>query len=125
MDSDEEEIELTDEQAYRWLKKGREKLNQVLKVDNWMKNIMNLDVYVKEIKQLSIAHMKRVRHHHHKVVCVDNSDDTVDSDEEDKINAADDFEHPECHRVFCKRNVDYSSLAINQDKTYLSPRDDS
>ena len=73
-------------------------------VQSWLTKVMNLNVYFKEMKELHIAKMNHIRRHPHKVVDVDVLEEEYDTDREDRKNAADDCEHPECHRVICLQN---------------------
>lgn len=97
--SDEGEIELTDKQAQRWYKKGRQRLEKMLHVDYWMKKIINQDIYTNEVQRLSIKHMNKVRRNRKKVLAVDHSDETVESDDSIREIGNHDCEHHECHAV--------------------------
>ena len=66
--------------------------------------MLDVDVYFKEMMELEISKMKRIKHHHHKVVGIDTDSSDYVTDEEDAKNADDDCEHIECHKVHCKMN---------------------
>lgn len=65
--------------------------------------ILNMDVYFREMMQLEIGRMKRIKHHHRKVVTVDTETSGYDTEEENAKNAGDDCEHVECHKIMCKK----------------------
>ena len=52
--------------------------------------------------KLNLKSMSRIQMNHHKVVTIDTESSGFNTDDEDIKNAADDCEHPECHRLKCK-----------------------
>ena len=103
-DSDGQSISthMTRDQVLRWYERSKVKLDNVLLIENWLNKILNLDVYVREMMELEIGSMTRIKRHHHKIVCIDTESSHYNTDEEDAANADDDCEHVECHRVHCK-----------------------
>ena len=93
---------LSQEQVLRYYTRGKKKLDKVLRIQNWLTMVLDLDVYFKEMKQLHVSSMSRIKRHHNKVVGIDTESSNYDTDEEDAKNAEDDCEHTECHRVYCK-----------------------
>ena len=68
-----------------------------------MNKLLAHDIYIKELMQLNVGAMSRVKYNRHKTVNVDTESSGINTEEEDAENAADDCEHEECHRVECKR----------------------
>ena len=99
----EEDEEFTDEQLVRWYKRGMAKLAKILRTDHLLMTVQNMDIYHREMAQLELGSMERIKNHHYKYVTIDTESSEYDSDEENAKNAADDCEHIECHRVQCKR----------------------
>lgn len=77
-------------------------MDKLFLIENWLNKILNLDVYVREMMELEIGSMNRIKRHHHKIVCIDTESSHYNTSEEDAKNADDDCEHVECHRVHCK-----------------------
>lgn len=74
--------------------------------------ILNTDVYIREMMELEISSMKRIKTHHVKTVTVDTDTSGYDTDEENAKNAGDDCEHVECHRVHCRiENPEYFAFS--------------
>ena len=44
----------------RWYKRGKEKVDKVLRIEVLLRKIQNIDLYVKEMMQLDLASMKRI-----------------------------------------------------------------
>lgn len=76
-------------------------MDKELRLETLLTKVLNLDLYVKEIMELNLAAMKRIKTSRHKVVNVDTDSSGYNTEEEDAKNAADDCEHVECHRVEC------------------------
>ena len=73
----------------------------MLRVEVLVAKLMNLDIYVREMMQLNLAHMTRIKYHHHKTVNIDTEDTSYCSADEEEENAYDDCEHDKCHKVHC------------------------
>ena len=86
----------------RWYDRGLKKMENVLRIETIVNKVLNLDIYNREMQELNIGVMERIKHHHCKVVTIDTETSGYDTDEEEEANAADDCEHPECHRIDCK-----------------------
>ena len=98
---EEEQVELTDDQLRRWYNKGVFRVQGTTAIQNWTNKLMNLDVYFKKLKGLSIAKMKVIRQHPMNYIDVDIDELAYDSDKDEMDNALDDCECPECHMVVC------------------------
>lgn len=92
----------TSKELIRWYRRGKKKVDSVLRIETLLKKIQNLDLYAKEMMQLHLPSMKRIQYHHYNVVGVETQSSDYNSLEEDAKNAADDCEHLECHEVVCK-----------------------
>ena len=73
-----------------------------LRVEELIKKVQRHDIYIKEMMQLNLAEMRRVKFSRHNSINVNSASSEVNTDEEDAKNAEDDCEHEECHRVRCR-----------------------
>ena len=104
-DSEEEpDCQLNDAQIHRWYTRGQLRMRKELRVENIVSKLLAHDIYIKELMQLNVAAMSRVKYSRHHTVNVDTESSGINTAEEDAENAADDCEHEECHRIYCKRN---------------------
>lgn len=83
----------------RWYHRGKNKVDKELRIEVLLNRVLNLDLYIKEMMELNLSSMSRIQMNHHKVVKIDTPSSDYNTDEEEAKNAADDCEHPECHRV--------------------------
>lgn len=90
------------EELLRWYDRGKEKMERNLRIEAIVNRVQNLDIYNREMQELNIKEMERIKYHHHKVIMVDTESSGYNTEEEEGENAADDCEHPECHRIECK-----------------------
>lgn len=75
---------------------------EVTRFECLLKQILDTEVYFKEMMMLNINAMTRIKHHRRKTINIASESSEVVTEEEDAKNAADDCEHEECHRVRCK-----------------------
>lgn len=88
----------------RWYERGKKKVDKELRIEVLINRLLNLDLYVREMMELNLNSMSRIQMNHHKVVTIDTESSGYNTDDEEIKNAADDCEHPDCHRVDCKIN---------------------
>ena len=89
------------EEILRWYMRGKEKLEKELRIETLINKVNNQDIYVKEMMELNLGQMQRIKFNHRKVVGVDSETSGYDTAEEDALNADDDCEHAICHRLAC------------------------
>ena len=89
------------EDILRWYMRGKEKLEKELRIETLINKVNNQDIYVKEMMELNLGQMQRIKFNHRKVVGVDSETSGYDTAEEDALNADDDCEHAICHRLAC------------------------
>lgn len=89
-------------EVLRWYDRGLAKMENNLRIETIVNKVLNLDIYNREMQELNIGTMERIKYHHHKVITIDTDTSGYDTDEADGENAADDCEHAECHRIECK-----------------------
>ena len=77
-------------------------MDRLLRIETILHKVLNLDIYVREMMELNLAEMNRIKYHHHKTVNIDTEVSSYNTEEEDEANADDDCEHVYCHRISCK-----------------------
>lgn len=92
------------EELLRWYERGKEKMERNLRIETIVNKLLNLDIYNREMQELNIKEMERIKFHHHKVIMVDTDSSGYNTEEEEEANAADDCEHSECHAIKCMRD---------------------
>ena len=92
---------MTMAELLRWYERGKEKMDRNLRIETLVNRVMNLDIYYREMREIEIANMERIKYHHHKVIMIDTESSGYNTEEEEADNAADDCEHPKCHRLNC------------------------
>jgi hypothetical protein len=86
----------------RWYERGKEKMSRNLRIESILNKVLNLDIYNREMQELNVGYMDRIKYHHHKVVMIDTESSGYNTEEEEGKNAEDDCEHAECHRIECR-----------------------
>lgn len=97
----------------RWYKRGKEKMLKQLRIETLINKVNNQDIYAKEMMEVNLAEMFRIKYNHRRVIGIDSDSSGRDTDEEDKANADDDCEHAYCHRVHCKIDPDRSAHFVD------------
>ena len=89
----------------RWYRRGKKKMERMMRVEVLMSKLMNLDIYVNEMMDVNLNEITRIQKHHIKTVRMDTDNTTSEEERQnrrDKSRAEEDCEHVVCHKVNCQ-----------------------
>lgn len=62
---------LSQQELLRWYKRGKVKLDSNLRIEKILQRVLNLDIYQREMQEINIDYMKRIKYNNYKTVTID------------------------------------------------------